>query len=47
VIFIDHEALPYLEYSKESMSPTPEVLEDIKEIANDPLNRNIVIIFSN
>jgi hypothetical protein len=47
VIFIDHEALPVLEYSKEEMSPTPEVLEDIREIASDPLNRNIVIVFSN
>lgn len=47
MIFLDHEALPVLEYSKEEMSPTPEVLEDIKEIASDPLNRNIVIVFSN
>lgn len=47
VIFIDHEALPTLDYSKESMTPTSEALEDIKEIASDPLNRNIVIVFSN
>ena len=47
MIFIDHEALPVLEYSKESMTPTPSVLENIREIVSDPLNRNIVIIFSN
>lgn len=47
VIFIDHEALPVLEYSKENMTPDSQVLEDIKEIASDPLNRNIVIVFSN
>jgi trehalose 6-phosphate synthase/phosphatase len=47
VIFIDHEALPVLDYSKESMTPTSSVLENIREIVSDPLNRNIVIIFSN
>jgi hypothetical protein len=47
VIFIDHEALPVLEYSKESMTPTASVLDNIREIVSDPLNRNIVIIFSN
>lgn len=47
VIFIDHEALPVLEYSKENMTPDSQVLEDIREIASDPLNRNIVIVFSN
>ena len=47
VIFIDHEALPVLDYSKESMTPTASVLENIREIVSDPLNRNIVIIFSN
>lgn len=47
VIFLDHEALPIIEYSKEEMSPTTEVLEYIKELASDPLNRNIVIVFSN
>lgn len=47
VIFIDHEALPTLEYSKDLMCPTPQALEDIREIASDPLSRNIVIIFSN
>jgi intracellular sulfur oxidation DsrE/DsrF family protein len=47
VIFLDHEALPVLEYSRESMTPTPSVLENIREIVSDPLNRNIVIIFSN
>jgi predicted transcriptional regulator len=47
VIFIDHEALPVLDYSKESMMPTASVLENIREIVSDPLNRNIVIIFSN
>ncbi len=47
VIFIDHEALPVVEYSKESMTPKPSVLENIREIVSDPLNRNIVIIYSN
>ena len=47
MIFIDHEALPVLDYSKESMTPTASVLENIREIVSDPLNRNIVIIFSN
>ena len=47
MIFIDHEALPVLDDSKESMTPTASVLENIREIVSDPLNRNIVIIFSN
>ena len=47
VIFVDHEALPILDYSKEDMRPTPAALEDLKQLASDPLNRNIVIVFSN
>jgi hypothetical protein len=45
VIFIDLEALPILEYAKESMLPTPSILEDLDEITND--KRNIVIVYSN
>lgn len=47
VIFLDHEALPTLEYTKDIMKPSAQALEDLREICSDPLNRNIVIIFSN
>ena len=47
MIFIDHEALPVLEYSRVSMSPTKQALDDIREISKDPLNRNIFVVFSN
>ena len=36
-----------LDYAKENMTPTQQVLDDLREIASDPLNRNIVVIFSN
>lgn len=36
-----------MDYAKENMTPTQQVLNDIREIASDPLNRNIVVIFSN
>ena len=45
VIFIDHEALPTVDYAKDSMRPTRSTLDDLDEISLD--NRNIVIIFSN
>lgn len=45
VIFIDHEALPILEYSKETMAPSKSILDDLDEITLD--NRNIVVVYSN
>lgn len=45
VIFVDHEALPIVDYAKDSMRPTMQVLEDLEEIALD--HRNTVIVFSN
>jgi hypothetical protein len=29
------------------MTPTQQVLDDLREISSDPLNRNIVVVFSN
>jgi trehalose-6-phosphatase len=43
LLFLDHETLPYLDYSAESMRPTPEVLEDIRELAG----HMTVVLFSN
>eukprot|EP00347_Sterkiella_histriomuscorum_P002755 403366928 len=45
VIFIDHEALPTLDYAQDTMMPIRSTLEDLEEIAVD--SRNTVIIFSN
>jgi trehalose-phosphatase len=45
VIFIDHEAIPSVEYAAESMKPTREALDDLEEISLD--KRNTLIIFSN
>jgi len=45
VLFVDHEALPILEYAKDSMAPTKQILDDLREIALD--SRNTVIVFSN
>ena len=45
VIFIDHQALPVVDYAKDSMKPTKEVLADLEEISLD--SRNTLIIFSN
>jgi trehalose 6-phosphate synthase/phosphatase len=44
VIFIDHEALPTIEFGKNSMQPSEQVLESIEEISLD--NRNTVIVYS-
>ena len=45
MIFIDHQALPVVEYAKDSMKPTKEVLADLEEISLD--TRNTLIIYSN
>ena len=46
VIFIDHECVPVLEYTREqSRTPTAQFLEDLRELVQD--NRNIVVVFSN
>lgn len=45
VLFIDHEALPTVDYAEDSMRPTRSTLDDLEEIALD--SRNTVIIFSN
>jgi hypothetical protein len=44
VIFIDHEALPIVEYAKNNMQPLKCVLDDIEEISLD--HRNTIIIYS-